>query len=238
MLSLAMFDVIPAVDIQRGRAVRLYEGDPARETVYYPSPVEAALHWVGLGASWLHVVDLDAALGRGTNRALVLELAAAVDAAVEIGGGVRSVDAAQAWLERLDRVILGTVAIREPEVVDSLIADFGPERVAVSIDARGGRVAVHGWSEVTDIDAAELAGRVAEQGVRHLIYTDIDRDGTLRGVDAEPVRRMRAAFPHRLVAGGGVGNDADLELYERLGLDGAIVGRALYEGTITYPRTA
>ncbi len=238
MLSLAMFDVIPAVDIQRGRAVRLYEGDPARETVYYPSPVAAALHWVGLGASWLHVVDLDAALGRGSNRALVLELAAAVDAAVEIGGGVRSVDAAQAWLERLDRVILGTVAIREPEVVDSLIADFGPERVAVSIDARGGRVAVHGWSEVTDIDAAELARRVAEQGVRHLIYTDIDRDGTLRGVDAEPVRRMRAAFPHRLVAGGGVGNDADLELYERLGLDGAIVGRALYEGTITYPRTA
>jgi phosphoribosylformimino-5-aminoimidazole carboxamide ribotide isomerase len=238
MLSLAMFDVIPAVDIQRGRAVRLYEGDPARETVYYPSPVAAAQHWVGLGASWLHVVDLDAALGRGTNRALVLELAAAVDAGVEIGGGVRSVDAAQAWLERLDRVILGTVAIREPEVLDSLIADFGPERVAVSIDARGGRVAVHGWSEVTDIDAVELARRVAEQGVRHLIYTDIDRDGTLRGVDAEPVRRMRAAFPHRLVAGGGVGDDADLELYERLGLDGAIVGRALYEGTITYPRTA
>ena len=231
-----MFDVIPAEDIQQGRAVRLYEGDPARETVYFDSPVEAARHWAGLGAPWLHVVDLDAALGRSDNGALIRALAAEVGVRLEIGGGVRSVEAATDWLEHVDRVVLGTVAIHEPEVVDALLAEFGPDRVVVSIDAREGRVAVRGWAEVTDVDAAELARRVADQGVRHLIYTDISRDGTLRGVDEEPVARMRAAFPHRLVAGGGVGADIDLELYQRLGLDGAIVGRALYEGAITYPR--
>ncbi|MEJ2289335.1 MAG: 1-(5-phosphoribosyl)-5-[(5-phosphoribosylamino)methylideneamino]imidazole-4-carboxamide isomerase [Deinococcales bacterium] len=231
-----MFDVIPAVDIQQGRAVRLFEGDPERETVYFDAPVEAARHWAELGAAWLHVVDLDAALGRSDNGELVRSLAREVSARVELGGGVRSVEVAADWLEHVERVVLGTVAIHEPEVVDALVADFGPDRVVVSIDARDGMVAVRGWAEVTDVDAAELARRVEGQGVRHLIYTDISRDGTLRGVDEAPVARMRAAFPHRLVAGGGVGSDADLELYERLGLDGAIVGRALYEGAITYPR--
>lgn len=233
-----MFDVIPAVDIQQGRAVRLYEGDPERETVYYQSPVEAARHWADLGAAWLHVVDLDAALGRSHNTELIRSLAEAVPARVEVGGGVRSVEAAAAWLEHVERVVLGTVAIHEPEVVDALLGDFGPDRVVVSIDAKGGRVAVRGWAEITEVDAVELAGRVEAQGVRHLIYTDISRDGTLRGVDEAPVARMRSAFRHRLVAGGGVGSDVDLALYQRLGLDGAIVGRALYEGTIRYPRTA
>ncbi len=233
-----MFDVIPAVDIQQGRAVRLYEGDPRRETVYFESPVDAARHWQELGATWLHVVDLDAALGRSSNATLIRSLAGSVRARLELGGGVRSVEAAADWLEHVERVVLGTVAIHEPEVVEALLADFGADRVVVSIDARDGRVAVRGWAEITDVDAVELARRVAGQGVRHLIYTDIARDGTLRGVDEGPVTRMRAAFRHRLVAGGGVGSDADLELYERLGLDGAIVGRALYEGAVTYPRPA
>lgn len=231
-----MFLIIPAVDIQKGRAVRLYEGDPDRETVYFESPLEAAAHWVGKGAEWLHVVDLDAALGRGENRAHIEEITRDVDARIEVGGGIRSVDAARAWLEFADRVILGTVAINEPEVVDALIADFGPERIVVGIDAKNGQVAVRGWREVTDVAARELVKRVAGQGVRTVIYTDIDRDGTMKGVNPEPVSLMRDAFPHTLIAGGGVGSDRDLELYESLGLDGAVVGRALYEGTITYPR--
>ena len=233
-----MFEVIPAVDIQQGRAVRLYEGDPDQETVYFEHPLDAARHWAELGASWLHLVDLDAALGRGDNTAAVSEIASDLDVHIELGGGIRSIDAARSWLETVDKVILGTVAIHEPEVVDALLADFGPERVVIGIDARDGRVAVHGWREITEVDAGELAQWVATQGVRHVIYTDITRDGTLKGVNPEPVRRMRAAFAHTLVAGGGVGSDADLELYERLGLDAAIVGRALYEGTISYPRTA
>ncbi|HKI58733.1 MAG TPA: 1-(5-phosphoribosyl)-5-[(5-phosphoribosylamino)methylideneamino]imidazole-4-carboxamide isomerase [Trueperaceae bacterium] len=233
-----MFDLIPAVDIQKGRAVRLFEGDPERETVYFDAPIDAARHWTDLGAAWLHVVDLDAALGRSDNTKLIRALAEGVDARVELGGGVRSVEAAADWLAHVERVVLGTVAIYEPEVVEALVADFGPDRVVVSIDAREGKVAVHGWAQVTDVDAAELARRVEARGVRHLIYTDIGRDGTLRGVDEAPVAHMRSAFPHYLVAGGGVGSDADLEIYERLGLDGAVVGRALYEGAITYPRPA
>lgn len=232
-----MFLVIPAVDIQQGRAVRLYEGDPERETVYFKDPVDAAVKWDGLGAKWLHVVDLDASLGRGDNTALVARLVASVDAKVELGGGVRSLEAAQRWLAVLDKVVLGTVAVTQPEVVERLVTDFGPERVCVSIDARDGLVAVRGWVETTAVDAISLAKRVAEHGVTHVIYTDVWRDGTMLGVDEEPVARMRDAFAGSLVAGGGVATDADLDLYERLGLQGAIVGRALYEGKITYPRT-
>jgi len=136
------------------------------------------------------------------------------------------------------RVVLGTVAVTEPALVRALIERHGPDRVVVSVDARGGLVAVRGWRETSAIEATSLARRMAELGVRQLIYTDVSRDGTLEGVDREPVARMRDAFAHRLVAGGGVATDADLDLYAALGLDGAIVGRALYEGTVRYPRTA
>lgn len=221
--------------------MRLREGDPDRETVYFEDPRAAAAHWVGAGARDLHVVDLDAAIGTGDNRALIGELAAAsatAGARVEVGGGVRTRAVADAWLAAVHRVVLGTVAVTDPDLVAALIAEYGPDRVAVSVDARGGKVAVRGWTETSAVDAAELAAAMDARGVRHLIYTDVSRDGTLQGVDPEPVRAMRAAFPHVLVAGGGVAVDADLDLYANLGLDGAIVGRALYEGTVTYPRTA
>lgn len=233
-----MFEIVPAVDVQRGRAVRLFEGDPERETVYFDRPLDAARHWVGLGAETLHLVDLDAALGRGDNREPIQRIARELSVRTEVGGGVRSVDAARSWLEVVDRVVLGTVALDRPEVVDALLEEFGPERVVVSVDAKDGMVAVRGWQHVTDVSATDLARRIARQGVTEMIYTDVGRDGTLQGVDAEPVARVREAFPHRMVAGGGVASDHDLELYEDLGLEGAIVGRALYEGRIRYPRTA
>ncbi len=233
-----MFELIPCVDIQKGRAVRLFEGDPERETVYFDRPLEAAQHWAGLGAAWLHLVDLDAATGRGTNREVIAEIAREVSCKIEVGGGVRDVETAQAWLGLVDRVVIGTAAVTQPEMLDALLDEFGSERVVVSIDAKDGRVAVRGWGETSGVGALELAQRVAAQGVTQVIYTDISRDGTLRGVDPEPVKEMREAFPHTLLAGGGVAADEDLEIYERLGLEGAIVGRALYEGTIRYPRTA
>lgn len=233
------FVVYPCVDVQRGHAVRLTEGDPARETVYFEDPREAALHWIGLGARELHVVDLDAALGSGDNHTLIRSLAAdaaAAGARVEVGGGVRSRRVAQDWLVGVHRVVLGTVAVTDPDLVSELVASFGADRVAVSVDARAGRVAVRGWRETSDVDATALAADMAARGVRHLIYTDVSRDGTMQGVDPAPVAAMRAAFPHVLVAGGGVGRDEDLDLYASLGLDGAIVGRALYEGRVRYPR--
>jgi phosphoribosylformimino-5-aminoimidazole carboxamide ribotide isomerase len=234
------FVVLPCVDIQGGRAVRLLEGDPERETVYFANPVDAARHWLDLGARELHVVDLDAALGVGDNQAVIegiAQLAASRGASVEVGGGVRSEAVAERWLARVQRVVVGTLAVTSPEVVGGLLARFGPERVVVSVDARDGWVAVKGWVETSEVAATDLALQMAELGVRQLIYTDVGRDGTMRGVDEVPVALMRAAFPHRLIAGGGVAADADLDTYARLGLDGAIVGRALYEGTVRYPRT-
>lgn len=231
-----MFEVIPAVDIQRGRAVRLVAGRAESETVYFDDPLEAAEKWAQAGAAWLHLVDLDAAFGHGDNRDVLGRLAKNLSCKLEVGGGVRDLETAEALLTLVDRVILGTAAITEPKLVDDLLARFGPERIAVSVDARDGLVAVRGWTETSAVAARDLARRVAEQGVTHLIYTDIARDGTLLGVDPEPVSLMRTAFPHTLLAGGGVAGESDLELYESLGLDGAVVGKALYEGRIQYPR--
>lgn len=233
-----MFQVVPCIDVQRGRAVRLYEGDPERETVYFPDPLDAARHWTELGAEYLHLVDLDATLERGTNAAVIAGIAAAVPARIEVGGGVRSLEDAARWLTVVHRVVVGTLAVKEPDTVEAMVERFGPDRVAVSVDARGLAVAVRGWAEDAAVSATDLAARMERCGVRHLIYTDISRDGTLKGVDPEPVLAVRRAFGGDLVAGGGVASDADLDLYQDLGLQGAIVGRALYEGTITYPRAA
>ena len=233
-----MFEVIPAVDVQGGKAVRLYEGDPERETVYFDDPLTAAEHWVSLGAEHLHLVDLDATLERGAKSGLKERIAGTLDARIELGGGVRSAAAAERWLQHVDCVILGTAAVRDPDLVAQLVEQHGPERVSVSVDARHGKVAVRGWAEVTETEATVLATEMYDRGVRRLIYTDVARDGTMKGIDEAAVREMRAAFPGELVAGGGVGSDADLDLYQALGLEGAIVGRALYEGRITYPRAA
>ena len=233
-----MFNIIPCVDIQQGRAVRLYEGDPERETVYFERPLDAALHWQGLGAAMLHLVDLDAALAKGDNKALIHQMAGVLSARLELGGGIRSYQDATLALQSVDRVVIGTAAIQQPELIDALVHDFGAQKVVVSIDARDGLVALKGWQEMSQLAASDLAKRCQEQGIETLIYTDISRDGTLKGVDPEPVKAMRQAFKHELIAGGGVARDEDFDTYEGLGLEGAIVGRALYEGTVSYPRAS
>lgn len=233
-----MFEVIPCVDVRRGRAVRLYEGDPGRETVYHDRPLEAALRWVDLGASRLHVVDLDATLGDGSNLEEIERLCRGVAASAQVAGGVRSLEEAERRLGFAAAVVVGTAAVTQPELVEALLARFGPDRVVVSVDAAGGEVLVRGWQAGSGVRAADLARDMERRGVRRLIFTDTTRDGTLRGVDPVPVAAVREAFGGTLHAGGGVASDADLDLYESLGLEGAIVGRALYEGKISYPRTA
>ncbi|HZW98748.1 MAG TPA: 1-(5-phosphoribosyl)-5-[(5-phosphoribosylamino)methylideneamino] imidazole-4-carboxamide isomerase [Trueperaceae bacterium] len=233
-----MFEVIPCVDVRLGRAVRLLEGDPARETVYHSDPLDAARRFDSLGAPWIHIVDLDAALGTGSNLEGIEAATRGVRASVEVAGGIRSSHDAALRLEFADRVVVGTAAVREPRLVHELLERFGPRRVVVSVDARHGEVAVSGWTEATGVRASDLARAMHAAGVETLIFTDVSRDGTMKGVDEVPVRSVRDAFPGTLYAGGGVGSDSDLELYESLGLQGAIVGRAIYEGKITYPRTA
>ncbi len=231
-----MVEVIPCVDIQRGRAVRLFKGDPKLETVYFDSPLAAAQHWVGKGAGLVHLVDLDAATGAGSNREVILAIARTLKVPVEVGGGVRSLEAAQSLLKGgVRQVVIGTVAVTQPEVVDAILERFGAASVIVSIDAREGLVAVKGWAETSQVQATDLAAAVWAQGVRTLIYTDVTRDGTLEGLDETPLQAIRAAWPGRLLAGGGVATVKDLDLLERVGIEGAIVGRALYEGTLEFP---
>jgi phosphoribosylformimino-5-aminoimidazole carboxamide ribotide isomerase len=223
------------VDIQRGRAVRLYKGDPKQETVYFESPLEAARHWVDLGAEQVHLVDLDAATGAGDNRAIILEIARELSVPVEVGGGVRSLEAARTLLTGgVAQIVIGTVAVTQPRVLHDCLHAFGAGAIIVSIDAKDGLVAVKGWAETSHTHATDLASSVWAAGVRTLIYTDITRDGTLEGLDAKPLEAMRVAWGGRLIAGGGVRDTRDLDLLNSIGIEGAIVGRALYEGTLKY----
>ncbi|WP_457637872.1 1-(5-phosphoribosyl)-5-[(5-phosphoribosylamino)methylideneamino]imidazole-4-carboxamide isomerase [Oceanithermus sp.] len=225
--------LIPAVDIQGGKAVRLVEGDPERETVYFEDPVGAALYWEEQGASFLHVVDLDAAIGSGDNRGQIRRIAAALTMPFEVGGGVRTLADAEELLELgAERVVIGTVFAKRPEEVERMLTALGPEKVVPSLDGRGLELTVAGWREGGAGDVLEMARRAAEMGFTSLIFTDVRRDGTLEGLDLEVIARVREAWPHYLIAGGGVASDEDLEGLERLGVEAAIAGKALYEGTV------
>lgn len=230
--------VYPAIDLRRGRCVRLQQGDFSAETVFADDPAEAARRWVAEGARWLHVVNLDGALGeRATeNLAALQRILAAVEIPVQFGGGVRSAqDAARLLALGVARVILGTVAVRQPEVVEAVLAAHGAERVLVGIDARQGRVAIHGWVEASEVEATTLAQRMAALGARHTVYTDVQRDGTLQGVNVAAARQLAQASGLGVIASGGVASLEDiraLKAYERDGIEGVIIGMALYRGAI------
>lgn len=230
--------IIPCVDIQSGRAVRLFEGDPDRETVYFDSPLDAARHWVGLGAGLVHLVDLDAATGRGENRAVIAQITQELGVPVEVGGGIRSREAAEELLRLgVDRVVIGTAAVKQPELVRDLIAAHGPERVVVSLDARGLEVATHGWAQGSGVMVADLTPTLADAGLETLIFTDVTRDGTLRGLNRELMAQVRQLWTNTLIVGGGVANLDDVRLLREEHIEGAIVGRAIYEGTLPFPAT-
>jgi len=224
------------VDIQSGRAVRLFEGDPDRETVYFDSPLDAARHWVGLGAGLVHLVDLDAATGRGENRAVIAQITQELGVPVEVGGGIRSREAAEELLRLgVDRVVIGTAAVKQPELVRELIAAHGPERVVVSLDARGLEVATHGWAQGSGVMVADLTPTLADAGLETLIFTDVTRDGTLRGLNRDLMAQVRQLWTNTLIVGGGVANLDDVRLLREEHIEGAIVGRAIYEGTLPFP---
>ncbi len=215
--------------------MRLYKGDMDQATVFNDSPGDQAGSFVAAGARWLHVVDLDGAFaGEAVNAAAVEAIIASSGATrVQLGGGVRSVAAAGAWLEKgLSRVILGTVAVREPQVVREACKAF-PGQVAVGVDARGGKVAVEGWAETSELEAVDLARRFEDCGVAAVIYTDIDRDGAMTGVNVQATEALARAVSMPVIASGGVASLADLQALGATGvIAGAITGRALYEGAI------
>ena len=228
----------PATDLKGGACVRLVRGEMASATVFNNDPAAQARLFAEAGFSWLHVVDLDGAFaGHSVNGEAVRAIRGAVDLKIQLGGGIRDRAAIDYWLDLgIDRVVLGTVALRDPALVHQAAADyFG--RIVVAIDARGGKVAVEGWAETSDIDAAKLARRFAESGVAAIVYTDIDRDGTLAGVDPIRVRALADATPIPVIASGGIGTIDDIAALRDHGIAGAICGRALYDGRLD-PRAA
>ncbi|MEO2083214.1 MAG: 1-(5-phosphoribosyl)-5-[(5-phosphoribosylamino)methylideneamino]imidazole-4-carboxamide isomerase [Desulfurobacteriaceae bacterium] len=229
-----MFEVIPAVDIRGGKCVRLYQGRADREKVYFENPVEVALKWCELGASRLHVVDLDGAFeGVPKNIGIVEEIVKSVAVPVQFGGGVRTLKA----LERLfdvgvDRVVVGTVAVENPELFEEMVSLY-PGKIVLGIDAKGGMVTTRGWVEVTALPAVELAGKWQESPIWGFVYTDISRDGTLTSPNFEEVGRFASSVSKPVIASGGVTRVEDLERLSKIkNVVGAIVGRALYEGTV------
>lgn len=222
----------PAIDILEGRAVRLEQGDFGRRTEYAADPLEAARRWVDEGAGRLHVVDLDGAReGRPVNLAHLERIASDTGVPVQYGGGLRSAQAvADAVVSGAARVVVGTVAFTEPEVLDAMIAHAG-ERVRIAVDVRDGVVATSGWLSRTAIAAPEAVTELKTRGAGGFVYTSVDRDGTMEGADVEAVRQFcEASGPAPVIYSGGIGSLADLEPLARLPLEGVIVGKALYEG--------
>jgi phosphoribosylformimino-5-aminoimidazole carboxamide ribotide isomerase len=229
--------VIPAVDIKDGRCVRLYQGEMEKQTVYFDSPLEAARHWAEQGATLLHVVDLNGAVeGHPVHRAEIEVICKELSIPVELGGGLRSTKDVQEMLALgVARVVLGTKAYEDPGFMRSVCRQF-PGKVVAAIDARGGKVAIKGWKEETSVDAVDLARRCEAHGAERIIYTDISRDGTSTGVNLEETARVAKALKIPVIASGGVDTIEDikrLRALEKDGVEGVIVGRALYACTFT-----
>jgi phosphoribosylformimino-5-aminoimidazole carboxamide ribotide isomerase len=228
--------LFPAIDLKGGECVRLRQGDMGQATVFGDDPAAQAKAFEDAGFRWLHVVDLDGAFaGRPENVAAVEAILAAVTVPVQLGGGIRTMAALEGWLERgVRRVILGTIAARDPDFVRAACREH-PGRVAVGIDARDGMVAVEGWAETSDIAARDLARRFEDAGAAAIIYTDIARDGMLTGLNLDETIALANAVTTPVIASGGLSGMADIErlaLREAAVLEGAIAGRALYDGRL------
>jgi len=226
--------VIPAVDIRGGRCVRLREGRADAETVYFDDPLEAARLWASAGARLIHVVDLDGAFeGQPVNFGLVAEIAQALDVPVEVGGGVRSEETVERYLGAgVERVVIGTQALREPGWFAALCRRF-PGRVVAGVDARGGKVAVEGWAETSQVDAIEFARRLDEARPRAIIFTDVATDGTMKGPNLRALERLLEAVATPVVASGGIASLEDVRRVAALGAEGMIIGKALFDGAFS-----
>ena len=226
-------EIIPAIDIRDGKCVRLYQGDYSQQTVFDEYAVAVALWWKSLGARWLHVVDLDgAAVGEPRNMAVVEEIIRTSRLLLELGGGIRRESIAEELLQKgVSRIILGTVAIEKPELVEKLCQRFG-EAIIVGIDARDGDIAIHGWQKDTVVDVLQLGQKMVNLGARRFIYTDIERDGTLTEPNFDAIERLIAGVRVPIIASGGISRLEHLQRLEELGVEGAIIGRALYTGDI------
>ena len=226
-------EIIPAVDIRGGKCVRLYQGDYNQQTVFNEDPVSVALTWYSQGARWLHIVDLDgAAAGEPKNMEMVLQIIKESGLLIELGGGIRQEEVAEKLLyQGISRIILGTAAIENRELVKKLCQQFG-DAIAVSLDARDGKIAIHGWQENTVFEVLRLSREMIDAGVRRFIYTDIKKDGTLTEPNFDMINRLLAETHVPIIVAGGIAKLEHLRRLKELGVAGAIIGKALYTGDI------
>lgn len=227
--------ILPAIDIQDGTCVRLVKGDFSTSHKVAEDYRKTASDFVNAGAAWIHMVDLDGArAGKPMNADLFLDVAKHTPLKVELGGGIRSLDTVETYLQGgISRVILGSIALKNPQIVKEAVAEYG-DRIAVGIDAKNGMVAVEGWLDSSSVDYLSLAREMASAGVKYIIYTDISRDGTLSGVNTEQLQQIHNAVGTscNIIASGGVHTIADIQACKQMGLYGTICGKSLYQGTL------
>ena len=228
--------LFPAIDLKDGACVRLLRGEMNQSTTFNNDPAAQARKFMEAGSEWIHIVDLNGAFsGKPINTEAVSAIINAVDCAVQLGGGIRSMETISRWLEAgVQRVILGTVALKKPDLVRAA-CDRYPGRVVLSIDARDGMVAVEGWAEISEMTASDLARQFEHDGVAAIVYTDIDRDGAMQGVNVKATVDLASAITTPVIASGGVrglSDLADLKAYEDTGIEGIISGRAIYDGRL------
>jgi phosphoribosylformimino-5-aminoimidazole carboxamide ribotide isomerase len=226
--------IYPAIDLRGGQVVRLKEGDPNRQTVFSDDPISTARRWMDEGAAWLHMVNLDGAFADQNANGLILEQVAKLGVPVQFGGGLRRLEDMQRAIDQgAARIVLGTVAVQQPELVIEAVTRWGAEQICVGLDARDGKVTTHGWQSVSEVTPAELGRIMAAQGVRHALYTDVNRDGALTGVNVESTAELARQTDLQVIASGGVGSIEDIRRLVATGVvSGAIIGMALYEGRV------
>ncbi len=230
-------EIIPAIDLRDGRCVRLFQGDFDQETVFSDDPLATALSWQEQGGHRLHLVDLDGAVqGKPIHLDVIASIVKNLDIPVQVGGGIRDLAAAEAWLEAgVDRVVIGTAAVRDPDMVQEVCRRHGSHRVVVSVDAKDGLVALKGWTETSAVTVLELAVRMGQIGVVRLLYTDISRDGALTGPDFQTNELLVKETGLAVLASGGVASIEHIKALQPTGVEGVIVGRALYTGAVSLP---
>ncbi|MCJ1994679.1 1-(5-phosphoribosyl)-5-[(5-phosphoribosylamino)methylideneamino]imidazole-4-carboxamide isomerase [Lactococcus piscium] len=228
--------ILPAIDIKNGRAVRLYKGDFEQETVVNDSPLEQAKIFAKAGTTYLHVVDLDGALdGRATSAPIIEDIVKQTGLKIEVGGGIRTLTQIGAYLAKgVDRVIIGSMAVTDPDFVREALTQFGADKIVIGIDAKKGMVATKGWLETSDVDFITLALEMEKMGVRLFVYTDVDRDGTLAGPNLSHYEQLQDALTSAtVIASGGIAEVSDLTALSDIGVTGTIVGKAYYNGNIS-----
>jgi phosphoribosylformimino-5-aminoimidazole carboxamide ribotide isomerase len=229
-----IWDIYPAIDLRRGRVVRLMQGDPDRETKYADDPLHVARRWQAASTEWLHVVNLDGALDEsGGENLAALKRILTTGLCVQFGGGMRDLTSIRRALDLgVSRVVIGTAAVENPALIEATLEAFGPEWVAVGIDAREGRVRTHGWKKATEVTAVELGQQWADKGVRWVVFTDIARDCMATGLNLDMTVELAGATGLNVIASGGVASLENIRRAYESGLSGVIIGRALYEGDV------